>query len=606
MNTNTKIIPPHSPFLLPCGELAPVEYGKVYLSIYDSDPLDTTKQIPVYYIDEYETAHRVNQPLRMNEIGFLSYDGLPAHFYTYNRYSILVQNQFNNNLYFELVEGLEDTGIPAQWDFSTGGTITSADTVVFSPKNATQTPTGDNRWWKWAGPLPKVVPPNSVPGYGSVGEIGPGYWEEAGVEPEDNEYNLATMKLGVHEALRRSYAEAGLVMVEGSFEQGGTLYSNTEVLLFEEEGLAYSWGGAFPKIMAPGSTPYTDGFGPGAWLTHESDFLRLDLNANSGATLVRMQSGKTVQQAFDTLRPEDIGAMPIAGGTFTGPVTGPKFNCTTQPADADDLTRKDYVDAQILAGDNAVKAGYSANTGADTIGTGWGISVQDAIDALARGEASDPTLRLELASTAGAGMIGTTTAGKTVQVRINELQTSVDGKAALSHTHTPAEVGASPVVHTHTIAQVTNLQSSLDGKSPTSHTHSAASIGAAPAVHAHAIADVSGLQGALDGKAPSNHTHTPASIGAATANHTHTSGSSNSDIVAGGYGQVGTYTWSRLENYGGVRLGQTVNGASLVPVAMDVGNWDGGALKGSFTGTWKLLGDNDTGRDMAALYVRVA
>ena len=85
-----------------------------------------------------------------------------------------------------------------------------------------------------------------------------------------------------------------------------------------------------------------------------------------------------------------------------------------------------------------------------------------------------------------------------------------------------------------------------------------------------------------------------------------TAADANGDIIAGGWGQIGTYTWSRLEDHSGVDLGGTVTGGSLVPVAMDVGNWDGGRRKGSFTGTWKLLGDNDSGRDMAALYIRIA
>jgi hypothetical protein len=53
------------------------------------------------------------------------------------------------------------------------------------------------------------------------------------------------------------------------------------------------------------------------------------------------------------------------------------------------------------------------------------------------------------------------------------LQTTLDGKAASSHTHS--------------IANVTGLQTALDGKSNTGHTH--------------AIADVTGLQAALDAKA---------------------------------------------------------------------------------------------------------
>ena len=68
------------------------------------------------------------------------------------------------------------------------------------------------------------------------------------------------------EALRRSYAEAGYVLVSGSFEQGGTLATGTDVLLYEAEGKAYSWGGSLEKDVPAGSTPTsTGGLGPTAW-----------------------------------------------------------------------------------------------------------------------------------------------------------------------------------------------------------------------------------------------------------------------------------------------------------------------------------------------------
>lgn len=62
------------------------------------------------------------------------------------------------------------------------------------------------------------------------------------------------------EALRRTYAEAGLTLVGGSFEAGGTLASASDVLLHEASGKAYGWYGAFPKVVAAGSsvTGFTD------------------------------------------------------------------------------------------------------------------------------------------------------------------------------------------------------------------------------------------------------------------------------------------------------------------------------------------------------------
>lgn len=56
------------------------------------------------------------------------------------------------------------------------------------------------------------------------------------------------------EALRRTYAEAGYNLVEGSFGRGGTVNTATDVLLNEVDGKAYSWGGTLPKVVAAGST----------------------------------------------------------------------------------------------------------------------------------------------------------------------------------------------------------------------------------------------------------------------------------------------------------------------------------------------------------------
>lgn len=69
------------------------------------------------------------------------------------------------------------------------------------------------------------------------------------------------------EALRRSYAESGHTMVNGSFEKGGTVSTVDEVLLYEIQGIAYSWAGTLPKVVPAGSTPEsTGGFSPTTWI----------------------------------------------------------------------------------------------------------------------------------------------------------------------------------------------------------------------------------------------------------------------------------------------------------------------------------------------------
>ena len=66
-----------------------------------------------------------------------------------------------------------------------------------------------------------------------------------------------TVMLKTHsrEALRRTYLEVGLNLVEGSFEEGGTLNTITDILLEEKTGKVYSWSGSFPKIISENTLP---------------------------------------------------------------------------------------------------------------------------------------------------------------------------------------------------------------------------------------------------------------------------------------------------------------------------------------------------------------
>lgn len=98
----------------------------------------------------------------------------------------------------------------------------------------------------------------------------------------------------VREALRRSYAEAGYNLVDGSFEAGGTVTTPSDVLLYEADSKAYSWDGALPKVVPVGSTPATSGgIGAGAWVDRTDVTLRSDLASKSGSGLVGYQPAGT-------------------------------------------------------------------------------------------------------------------------------------------------------------------------------------------------------------------------------------------------------------------------------------------------------------------------
>lgn len=86
---------------------------------------------------------------------------------------------------------------------------------------------------------------------------------------------------GTREALRRSYAEAGYNLVDGSFEAGGTLVNVNDVLLQERTGVAYSYGGALPYTSGVGETP----IGNPSWVLVAASSLRADIQVADYAAL---------------------------------------------------------------------------------------------------------------------------------------------------------------------------------------------------------------------------------------------------------------------------------------------------------------------------------
>lgn len=65
-------------------------------------------------------------------------------------------NQVTGQVQKTLPAILRDMGFdPAAFDFTTGGTVTARDTVVYNP--------ADNNWYSWAGTLPHVVAPGTNP-----------------------------------------------------------------------------------------------------------------------------------------------------------------------------------------------------------------------------------------------------------------------------------------------------------------------------------------------------------------------------------------------------------------------------------------------------------
>lgn len=150
--------------------------------------------------------------------------------------------------------------------FEEGGTLTNTNDVLWYQ--------ADGKYYNWFDGSAKTVVAGSSPA--TSGGVGAGSWVDRTddslrdeLEPriEASEKNIEDLSAQFFEALRRSYAEFGYNLVDGSFEAGGTVTSATDVLLYEATGIAYLWLGALPKVVPAGSTPAsTGGIDSGAWV----------------------------------------------------------------------------------------------------------------------------------------------------------------------------------------------------------------------------------------------------------------------------------------------------------------------------------------------------
>lgn len=114
------------------------------------------------------------------------------------------------------------------------------------------------------------------------------YSEEFPVPSASNSTKVLT-----RESLRRSYAEAGYNLVDGSFEAGGTLVNANDVLLQERTGKAFSGPAG---TVAAGTNPASVGF-----VDKSGGLLRHELATSNGATKVGTSDGGSVQDFIDSL-----------------------------------------------------------------------------------------------------------------------------------------------------------------------------------------------------------------------------------------------------------------------------------------------------------------
>lgn len=99
-------------------------------------------------------------------------------------------------------------------------------------------------------------------------------------------------RLGVtRDTLEGIYQKSAYYRV-GTFDAGYTLTNNRQTLAYGN--VEYSWSGAFPKVVAAGSTPATSGgIGSGGWIDRTDVMLRNELASDGGAGLIGIGGGRT-------------------------------------------------------------------------------------------------------------------------------------------------------------------------------------------------------------------------------------------------------------------------------------------------------------------------
>lgn len=98
------------------------------------------------------------------------------------------------------------------------------------------------------------------------------------------------------ELWRRSIVEAGLSLVNGSFEEGASITTRTQAVWHIAGAQCYKWNGTLPKTVPQGSNPVSSGGISGSgWASVSSNSLKAALAAESNSFLVDDSNIKILQ-----------------------------------------------------------------------------------------------------------------------------------------------------------------------------------------------------------------------------------------------------------------------------------------------------------------------
>ena len=154
------------------------------------------------------------------------------------------------------------------------------------------------------------------------------------------------------EQWRRTLAEAGLTLVDGSFEEGATVNSKTDAVWHISGGQCYAWDGELPKDIPARSNPAGDA----NWKPQTDHNLRGDLVSSTGATLVTNGS-ETVAAQLDRLLTSNLGVFHVDnyGAVGNGTITGVGTAGNVISGTSDTAAIQSAIDAAELAGGGIIK-----------------------------------------------------------------------------------------------------------------------------------------------------------------------------------------------------------------------------------------------------------
>lgn len=98
--------------------------------------------------------------------------------------------------------------------------------------------------------------------------------------------------------------DLGFTPVSFDFTTGGTVTGRGEVVFNPTDNNWYSWAGALPHVVSPGTDPTADS----NWKPRTDQLLRQELSAESGAAMIGMPQGGTVKDTIFWHTPEAEGA----------------------------------------------------------------------------------------------------------------------------------------------------------------------------------------------------------------------------------------------------------------------------------------------------------